>query len=382
MSISQTPETVPGMSIKALRHLCEHYSVDGTGSKIDLLSRLESPSIMAEKYKGQLFLRKVPLTMFTDSMLARMPNDNHDMFLSMVQEEETRLVFMYSTGFTPLLGYEMIVRGIHCSLSQHIAQLFNSCHPERRQGRLLEPGHTMQSANIIFAAVSPDDKDTALIQATQMTLPSCLYGPENYNVLEMIPIFVANKQNPGDWMGAVDHPDWVDFVEHRQQSGKKLHACESCRALSSMEDVRLLTCQCKRVYYCGKKCQKKCWKRHKSECKIKMDTSSPAKSKARKSKDKTDRKTRKAKQIQAAKRYKKDGAASGKCFLQLTEHMQLFSRRLPSGRVISIDTCDGEMMRGGYGLAHVNMVNCDNRSHNLCQVTEEQAHAMLMAFEE
>ena len=63
--------------------------------------------------------------------------------------------------------------------------------------------------------------------------------------------------------------------------------------------------------------------------------------------------------------------------------MILLSRILPSGRVISIDTCEFEMLNnGGKGLAHLNMNNADNRIQNLKYVSEAEARKMLMEYVE
>ena len=49
------------------------------------------------------------------------------------------------------------------------------------------------------------------------------------------------------------------------------------------------------------------------------------------------------------------------CFVEVLGsrdgQMVVLSRRLPSGRMIHIDTMDGAMLNGGVGLAHLNMDN-------------------------
>ena len=62
--------------------------------------------------------------------------------------------------------------------------------------------------------------------------------------------------------------------------------------------------------------------------------------------------------------------------------MVLLCRELPTGRVINIDSVDGQMFRGGVGIAHVNMNNGDHRSSNLQMVYEIEARRMLMNFKE
>ena len=71
---------------------------------------------------------------------------------------------------------------------------------------------------------------------------------------------------------------------------------------------------------------------------------------------------------------------SDECFVETVDDMVLLRRKLPSGRVISIDTVDGQMLRGGEGIAHVNMDNSDNNITNLRPVSEREARAMLMEF--
>jgi hypothetical protein len=62
--------------------------------------------------------------------------------------------------------------------------------------------------------------------------------------------------------------------------------------------------------------------------------------------------------------------------------MVLLCRELPTGRVITIDSVDGQMFRGGVGIAHVNMNNGDHKSSNLLMVYEIEARRMLMEFKE
>ena len=79
-------------------------------------------------------------------------------------------------------------------------------------------------------------------------------------------------------------------------------------------------------------------------------------------------------------------AADDTCFV---EHiggddfpMICLSRKLPSGRIIRVDTQNNAMLTGGLGIAHVNMNNGDDRFTNLKLVTEQEARQMLMAFQE
>lgn len=64
------------------------------------------------------------------------------------------------------------------------------------------------------------------------------------------------------------------------------------------------------------------------------------------------------------------------------DNLVLLCRKLPSGRVISIDTCDFEMLNGGTGIAHLNMDYGDNRATNLKCVKENEARKILMDFED
>lgn len=58
----------------------------------------------------------------------------------------------------------------------------------------------------------------------------------------------------------------------------------------------------------------------------------------------------------------------------------LLRRKLPSGRVISVDTCGFDMLNGGQGLAHFNMNSGDNIPANLKWVRESEARKLLMDF--
>ena len=71
------------------------------------------------------------------------------------------------------------------------------------------------------------------------------------------------------------------------------------------------------------------------------------------------------------------------CYVErLDDDLVLLRRKLPSGRVISIDTCNFALLNGGAGIAHLNMNNGDNRVENLKYVKEGEARKMLMDFEE
>ena len=70
------------------------------------------------------------------------------------------------------------------------------------------------------------------------------------------------------------------------------------------------------------------------------------------------------------------------CHVEKKDGMVLLCRRLPSGRVISIDTMDGHMLNGGTGIAHLNFDNGDNRVENLEYVGEIEARKLLCGFEE
>jgi hypothetical protein len=70
------------------------------------------------------------------------------------------------------------------------------------------------------------------------------------------------------------------------------------------------------------------------------------------------------------------------CYIErVDDDLVLLRRKLPSGRVISIDTCDFAMLNGGAGIA-LNMNNADNRVENLKWVKEDEARKLLMEFEE
>jgi hypothetical protein len=71
------------------------------------------------------------------------------------------------------------------------------------------------------------------------------------------------------------------------------------------------------------------------------------------------------------------------CFVRNDQGMTLLSRTLPSGRVINIDTGEnGIMMRGGLGIANLDMNNGNFCASNLAIVNEQTARKMLMDFSE
>ena len=71
------------------------------------------------------------------------------------------------------------------------------------------------------------------------------------------------------------------------------------------------------------------------------------------------------------------------CYVErVDDDLVLLRRKLPSGRIISIDTCDFAMLNGGAGIAHLNMNNGDNRVENLVVVKEDEARRLLMGYVE
>ena len=68
------------------------------------------------------------------------------------------------------------------------------------------------------------------------------------------------------------------------------------------------------------------------------------------------------------------------CYVEMVEEDLVL--RLPSGRVISIDTCEFAMLNGSVGIAHLNMDNGDNRVANLKYVTEAVGRRLLLEYVE
>ena len=60
--------------------------------------------------------------------------------------------------------------------------------------------------------------------------------------------------------------------------------------------------------------------------------------------------------------------------------LTLLRNILPSGRIISIDTDDGKLLRGGKSIAHVDMNNSNNNIENLQMVDLMQALHLLHEF--
>ena len=66
------------------------------------------------------------------------------------------------------------------------------------------------------------------------------------------------------------------------------------------------------------------------------------------------------------------------CYVEHVDGLVLLRRRLPSGRIISIDTCNNDMLTGGYGIAHLDMNNANNVPSNLKWVNEAEARVLLL----
>lgn len=80
--------------------------------------------------------------------------------------------------------------------------------------------------------------------------------------------------------------------------------------------------------------------------------------------------------------YKEGATDAAFCFVETIDDMALLRRTLRSGRVISMDTDGFTMLNDGYGIAHLNMNNADNRVENLKWVTESEARELLLSFQE
>ena len=395
------PNQIPGMAVAKLRHLCRHFDLSDAGNNATLIERLNIHSVAFPLALCQLN---------TNSNCHQQVASCKTFQMMAVREPGTKLIFIYTAGFTKVGAREIIVNGIHSSLVKNTAVSLNGIFDRHIEGHPLLENHCVQSKNIIFAARYPDDSDgpeneTALLKASKMTLPSYVYGPENYKILELVPILAANKKNPKQYNGEPNHPDWSTV------NPAGLHACNLCGVLKCM-GVKLLSCsRCKLVHYCSSAHQKAHWKQHKPDC-IKCvldDEALDAKKKAtNQAKAKIDRKASKKKAKQEAKIFKEAMMAESKqirvavtkagvtkilmmewsnenvdeCYLLEADGIQVLARSLPSGRIIKIDTYDGAMMTGGKGIAHLNMHNNDNRPMNLGWVNERQARAMLMSFEE
>ena len=65
------------------------------------------------------------------------------------------------------------------------------------------------------------------------------------------------------------------------------------------------------------------------------------------------------------------------CFVERVDGMVLLCRRLPSGRVLHVDTLDGDMLDGGSGILHKDFNNANNRVDNLAYVGEVEARKAL-----
>ena len=77
--------------------------------------------------------------------------------------------------------------------------------------------------------------------------------------------------------------------------------------------------------------------------------------------------------------------APDECFVEEADGLVLLCRKLPSGRVVSIDAHPGpgpSLLEGGFGIAHLNMDTSDNAWQNLRWVNEKEARRMLGAFVE
>ena len=263
-------ETVPGMSVPKLQHLCKKYKLSSTGSKAVLIERLEKCKYSGFDENHSMKVRQwvdedgKPNHPDYDQITAQALRKNRpEVTIQCVTEPGVKVGFVYSIGFTVIGGREILIRNIHSSLFNSAASVIDSLFTDQLNGDPLLDGQNAMSRNIMFQAKYPDLCETAELQASVLCLASTVFGPDNYEVVELFPIFASK--------GTSKQKECEKFEDRWAQPTfwGKIHACDhyGCGNLSTMEGITLKNCaRCKTVCYCSTKCQKKSWKQHKETC--------------------------------------------------------------------------------------------------------------------
>ena len=239
------------------------YTVDEHGTKHELIVRLESVDISTEKVgmPGTLALRKCVNGMHEGAQKMIASKFAKGTLASpSIATAGGKLAFIYSIGFANFGGREVIIRGVHVSLMQNMSNTLHFLHERQKSGHPLLENQKVGDRNINYIVRVPDSNEAAMLKASMMNMASRTFGPENFDIVELIPHLAASKVNP-------DYHSTRDWIEPPHFGNIK--ACERCAKLSTMKGIRIKSCSsCHMVYFCSKECQRISWKRyHKNDCK-------------------------------------------------------------------------------------------------------------------
>ena len=254
---------VIGMAVPQLQYLCTQYGVDAHGTKHELIVRLESVDISTEKIgmPGTLALRKCVNGMHEGAQKMIASKFAKGTLASpSIATAGGKLAFIYSIGFANFGGREVIIRGVHVSLMQNMSNTLHFLHERQKSGHPLLENQKVGDRNINYIVRVPDSNEAAMLKASMMNMASRTFGPENFDIVELIPHLAASKVNP-------DYHSTRDWIEPPHFGNIK--ACERCAKLSTMKGIRIKSCSsCHMVYFCSKECQRISWKMyHKNDCK-------------------------------------------------------------------------------------------------------------------
>ena len=204
--------------------------------------------------------------------------------------------FIYTKGFTDLGGPEFLMQNVHRSVFNWVSNMLNDMYTSRKDGVIYKENQTISIGKVVFKFQKPSESDALVLKATRMLDTLSYYGLNGFDVLYIIPIAVQKIDEaisafqvlfPDDKIDSdtTDELKEISMKGFRRGSvlvgrgedvpgfvrvdSRELRMCGFCTATDQElgEDGCLKNCiGCKTALYCSKSCQKKHWKKHKTQC--------------------------------------------------------------------------------------------------------------------
>jgi hypothetical protein len=189
---------------------------------------------------------------------------------------KTRLSFAYSCSFTAVGGAELVVQGLHRSMSDsRIQGIINYLFTRHQEGHPLAHGHTIDGGDVVYLVQAPPADEATLIKASETLEPTRLYGLAGYKLLLLVPVGV-NSEEDADRM---THEEVLALaLKGGFPNVKMLESCAWChKTRDTATEAKHFKCSgCKDAFYCSPEHQKLAWKDHKPVCQLTKQARSEA----------------------------------------------------------------------------------------------------------